>query len=429
MGLYLGIDLGTSGVRAVAIDEQGRAVGWAHTSLPAPIHAANGVRQAPALWWQAVQQVLHSLLRHIDAGRVLAIAVDGTSGTLLAIDEQGQPLADAIMYNDSSSQAQAAHIRQFAPADAIASSASSGLARCLRLQQEITTPIHRFVTQADWIRGQLSGHWQHSDEHNALKTGYDPLNRQWPEWIWQTGIQRQQLPEVYPPGTPVGQISQTRAREFGLTENCQVMTGTTDSNAALLATGALRLGDAVTSLGSTLVLKVISKVAIHAPQYGVYSHRLGNYWLVGGASNSGGAVLRKYFDNATLVSLSAQIDPERDSPLDYYPLPAPGERFPTNDPQLEPRLLPRPMSDVAFLHGLLQSIARIEQQGYELLRQLGAPYPCQVISAGGGANNPQWQAMRQRLLEVPVKKATQQEAAYGAAKLAFWGHTGEHPYG
>jgi hypothetical protein len=77
----------------------------------------------------------------------------------------------------------------------------------------------------------------------------------------------------------------------------------------------------------------------------------GDSWLVGGASNSGGAVLRQLFSDQQLTQLSAAIDPSQASPLDYYPLPAPGERFPVNDPLLAPRLEPRPEDDTQFLHG------------------------------------------------------------------------------
>lgn len=428
LSFFIGIDLGTSGVRAVAIDDKAHVVRWSHTSLPSPLQSEYGIRQNPSLWWDATQHVLQQLLSEVNGQQVRAIAVDGTSGTMLAIDQHGQPLSDAIMYNDGKSQSQAAKIKQFAPATAITNSASSGLARCLRLRDEIEGSIHRFVTQADWISGRLLGNWEHSDEHNTLKTGYDPASRSWPQWIWQTGIEPSQLPQVHAPGTAVGTINSSIAEQFGLATNCQIVTGSTDSNAALIAAGATQPGDAVTSLGSTLVVKVISEVPITAPEYGVYSHKLGNFWLAGGASNTGGAVLRQFFDNERLKKLSSQIDPDKTCDLDYYPLPTVGERFPVNDSNMTPRLSPRPESDVEFLHGMLQAMARIEKQGYELLHKLGTPYPKRVISAGGGANNPQWQQIRQNLLGTPVTKADQQEAAYGAAKLALYGINKDKPY-
>lgn len=93
----------------------------------------------------------------------------------------------------------------------------------------------------------------------------------------------------------------------------------------------------VTSLGSTLAVKLLSTSRVDDSRYGIYSHRLGDKWLVGGASNTGGAVLRQLFSNEQLQELSAQIDPSKPSPLDYYPLPKVGERFPEADPNKEPR--------------------------------------------------------------------------------------------
>jgi sugar (pentulose or hexulose) kinase len=197
-----------------------------------------------------------------------------------------------------------------------------------------------------------------------------------------------------------------------------VHAGTTDSIAAFLAAGVTRSGNAVTSLGSTLVLKLLSDTRVESTEHGVYSHWFGARWLAGGASNAGGAVLRQFFDDRQLAALSNKIDPAVASLLDYLPLPRTGERFPVNDPQLSPRLTPRPADDAEFLHGLLESLARIEARGYGLLAELGATSLRAVETAGGGAQNPVWAVIRQRLLGVPVKRAEHTEAAYGAARLA-----------
>ena len=142
-------------------------------------------------------------------------------------------------------------------------------------------------------------------------------------------------------------------------------------------------------------------------------------WLVGGASNTGGAVLRQFFTNAELENLSSQIDAEQESLLDYYPLVKAGDRFPINDPNLAPRLEPRPENPVEFLHGLLESIARIEALGYQLLNQFGATPLTRVYTAGGGAKNPAWQKIRQRHLQVSILRPMHTEAAYGTALLAM----------
>ncbi|GKF42860.1 hypothetical protein Tco_0126202, partial [Tanacetum coccineum] len=93
----------------------------------------------------------------------------------------------------------------------------------------------------------------------------------------------------------------------------------------------------VTSLGSTPAIKLLSTTRIEDARFGVYSHRLDDKLLVGGASNTGGAVLRQLFSDEQLENLSKQIDPMEPSLLDYYPLPTEGERFPIAYPKFVPR--------------------------------------------------------------------------------------------
>ena len=90
-------------------------------------------------------------------------------------------------------------------------------------------------------------------------------------------------------------------------------------------------------MGSTLAIKLLSTSRVEDARFGVYSHRLDDKWLVGGASNTGGAVLREIFTDEELVKLSEHINPTEPSPLDYYPLKTAGERFPVADPNMAPR--------------------------------------------------------------------------------------------
>jgi hypothetical protein len=226
---------------------------------------------------------------------------------------------------------------------------------------------------------------------------------------------------VVAPGTALGRVSPDASRITGLPDSTLVLAGTTDSTAAVVATGAHGTGEAITCLGSTLVLKIVGPAPVAAPDYGVYSHRFGDSWLIGGASNSGGAVLRQYFDDARIRQLSKALRPDLPTRLDYYPLPAPGERFPISDGALQPRLTPRPDEDERFLQGLLEGIAAIETAGYRRLEELGAPPPRRVLTTGGGAKNSEWTRIRERLLGVPVTTAEHQEAAYGSAILALHG--------
>ncbi|WP_092992279.1 FGGY-family carbohydrate kinase [Thiohalomonas denitrificans] len=415
---YIGIDLGTSGCRAVAIDQRGTVAGEARVDLPEPLRRGAAVEQDPMCWWQAVDEVVHALLKTISSEAVRAIAVDGTSGTVLLTDPEGRPCGAALMYNDNRAVEEANRIAHTAPAESAAHGTGSGLAKLLWLVAHTGEKATRVATQGDWIAARLTGTPGVSDENNVLKLGWDPVRDRWPKWLQALGISEQQLPEVVAPGAPLGRLKGSLATHWHLPEATWVMAGTTDSTAAIFATGAKRLGDGISSLGSTLVTKVIADRPIFAPEYGVYSQPLGDQWLVGGGSNSGGAVLKHFFTPSRMAELSERIDPEHTSGLDYYPLLQPGERFPVNDPDFAPRLAPRPANDALFLQGLLEGIAAIEAAAYQKLQQLGAPYPERIFSVGGGASNPVWEKIRGRLTGVPMVKPIHSEAAYGTALLA-----------
>lgn len=409
--MYLGLDFGTSGARSCVLDEAEAIALQDHVAYPDPEN------QTPLDWREALHMLLKRLPASI-AAELQAIAIAATSATVLLCDEELEPISPALLYFDGRARDAAGQLKKIAPPGHIVGSASSGLAKFLWLTRQIDLGnTGYFMHQADWLAALLTGTGGVSDYHNALKTGYDAERLCWPDWV--LGLPHAHLlPRVAAPGTTLAPISTSVARYFKLNPACQVHAGTTDSIAAFIAAGVHEPGAAVTSLGTTLVLKLLSTQRVEAAQYGVYSHRYGDLWLAGGASNAGGSVLRQFFGDEQLAELSLHIDPATDSPLDYYPLPRPGERFPVNDPTLQPLLSPRPSGDTQFLHGLLQGLVRIEVAGYNKLIELGASPLISVTTTGGGAKNQAWRKMRERLLGVPVAIARHSEAAFGAALLA-----------
>lgn len=406
--LYVGIDLGTSGARAVVIDNQEKLISSGKAAI-------DGNHRSPVNWRRAMESALDEALSAVRRQNVHALAVDGTSGTVLAVDHMGLPLADALMYNDPPSD-----INAEAKIAAVSGPGiTPGLPALLRAQSFLALRPARILHQADWLAFLFSGRFV-SDDNNALKTGYSSLGRTWPEWMAVLDLSNL-LPEVAEPGTIVGTITQDAANRFGLAPQTLVIAGTTDGCASFLASGASEPGDAVSVLGTTLTLKLLSDKRINAPEFGIYSHRLLGSWLAGGASNTGGAALLTHFSSDEISALSAKIDPAKPTGLNYYPLPKKGERFPINDPEFDPRLTPRPADPATFLHGLFEGIASIETQGYALLERLGAPALNSVRSMGGGAKNMQWTAIRARSLGVPLLNAVSEEAAYGTARLARLG--------
>lgn len=409
---FLGIDFGTSGARACVIDATGDVVAEDTRDFGALRDYETAGIWREALWDLAA--ALPAALR----SQLAAVAVDGTSGTVIACDETLAPRHPPLLYNDGRAVDEAARIARAAEPGHPATAVTSGLAKVLWLKQRLGGHgASLYLNQADWLGGLLSGRVGFSDYHNALKMGLDLDALAWPEWV-KFLVDIDSLPQPVAPGTVLGPLAHRRARYLGIASDCLVRAGTTDSIAAFLAAGVSENGDAVTSLGSTLVLKLLSDTRVESAAHGVYSHWFGTRWLAGGASNAGGAVLRQFFDDRTLAALSERIDPAIASPLDYLPLPRTGERFPVNDPTLAPHLTPRPADDAEFLHGLLESLARIEARGYALLAELGASPLRRVETAGGGAKNPAWTRIRARHLDVPVARAAHTEAAYGAALLA-----------
>ncbi|MGL5080925.1 MAG: FGGY-family carbohydrate kinase [Microcoleaceae cyanobacterium] len=429
MNFCIGFDFGTSGARAIVINAQHQ--------LQLEVQQPFVLESTADQWLSQWKTALFDLIAQIPAelrSQTRAIAINGTSGTVLLCDSEGNPLGLPMLYNDGRGASVMEQLRRIAPQNHPVLSATSSLAKVLWWQQQWNSnsgglaatrsnTLIYLLHQADWLGFLLHGKVGVTDYHNALKLGYDVVNLRYPHWLVQ-GIHRSspafvpQLPQVLAPGTPVGLVTSDIANRFQFPQTCQVCAGTTDSIAAFLASGATTPGDAVTSLGSTLVIKLLSRTPVNSAEYGIYSHRLGNLWLTGGASNTGGAVLRQFFTDAELSNLSQEINPRQSTGLDYYPLLQPGDRFPINDPNLPPRMEPRPESSAKFLQGLLEGMARIEAQGYQRLQELGATPLTRVYTAGGGAKNLAWTTIRAHHLKVPLLNPVQTQAAYGTAVLA-----------
>jgi hypothetical protein len=417
--LYLGIDVGTSSCRIVAVDGEGQIVAQAGAPIPLPLKSETQITQDPQLWWKAVGASLNQLLKQIDPNRVTALSVDGTSGTLLLTDAKGVPTIPALMYNDARAVAEAEQIRGLAPAESGAHGASSSLAKLLWLAAKgMDKKAAHALHPADWISGMFTGQFGHSDYNNCLKLGFDVQALNWPAWMQGLGLRNEILPTVHRPGEELGTLSAEMAKTFGLPTTVKIIAGTTDGVASFLAAGASQPGHAVTALGSSLVLKLLSDKPVFEPEHGVYSHRLGNLWLTGGASNAGGAVLLQYFKLEQIREMSKAINPEQFTGLEYYPLPGIGERFPINDPGMLPVLEPLPGDSQTFFQGMLEGIAGIEAHGYQLLRKLGAPQVTEIRTTGGGAQNAAWTRIRERVIGVPFKPARSELSATGTAWLA-----------
>ena len=409
--LALGVDLGTSGLRLSLLSPSGQRLETLGGSYPLPFEEPQG-------WRLALEELLLTVPPERRAA-IGAVALAGTSGTLLLCNRQGRPHGPALPYHQACPE-QAERAKVMADEHPSAASASGSLARALTLLDGAGPPPEggwRLRHQADWLMGWLLNDWRWGEEGNNLRLGWD-LQRQ--SWAGTIASQpwAEALPAIVPSGRTVGVVAPGVASRLGLPEDCRVVAGSTDANAAVLAVAPAE-ADGVTVLGSTLVLKRFSARPIQAA--GISCHRLAGRWLIGGASNAGGAVLRRFFADRQLADLSRQIDLSRPSGLTLRPLISRGERFPIDDPTLEPVLEPRPVSDALYLQALLESLSAIEAAGWQRLQELGVPAPERILSIGGGARNPVWRRLREQTLAIPVRNCPEAEPALGMALLALDG--------
>ena len=309
----LGLDVGTQGARALVCDGEGNVLAQAAEDFESPKYIdlipPGHAEQDPADWWNAASACLRRVtdeLRH--AGQspqaIKAIAVDSTSGTIVPLDKSGRPLRPAIMYNDTRAVAEADECNSAGNAltDKLGYKFASSFALpkilwLKRNEPQIFEQTACFSHAADYIVSRLTGNFRISDTSNALKTGYDPIDRRWPEFISSAlGFPTHMLPQVIGPGLTIGKVSERCAQETGLAPGTPVVAGVTDGTAGFLASGAVKVGDWNSTIGTTLVLRGVSTKLVKDPQGRIYchAHPQGN-WLPGGASNVGAECLAKLF--------------------------------------------------------------------------------------------------------------------------------------
>ena len=432
MDVVIGVDLGTQGARAIAVDRTGVQVASAREALPsaAVVAAApgEGHEQNPEHWWRAVSACLRGLTGSLTPGSsVSGVAVDSTSGTILPVNDDGEPLGPALMYNDARARDLVPKVRE-AGADVEARlgfifDASFALPKILWLARErpaVFARARRFVHAADFIVGRLTGDYGMSDWSNALKTGYDLLEGRWPAFIQRDlGIPLEKLPRVAAPGTLIGRVHAQGAASTGLPEGTPVLAGATDGTAAQIASGAVGPGAWNSTLGTTLVIKGITKGLVIDPAGRIYSHRHPEgWWMPGGASNTGAEWVEREFPGADLQDLGARAAGRVPSSIVRYPLVRRGERFPFRNPDAEGFALGSPSDSLDAFAAGLEGVALLERLAYETLIEMGAPVGELIHVTGGASRSDVWLRIRASALGRTLLRPVISETAMGAALLA-----------
>ncbi|WP_228010640.1 FGGY-family carbohydrate kinase [Nonomuraea phyllanthi] len=432
MSVWIGIDLGTQSVRALAVTGDGEVLGSASRPLTS---RRDGPRheQDPEQWWRELAAATREALRDVPPALVAGVAVDATSGTILLADAGGRALTPALMYDDRRASADRVNEAGAAVWDRLGyrrMQPNWGLPKLLWLLKDAPAGA-RLAHQSDFVNRRLVGHDVATDLSNALKTGVDLIEERWPSEVMDAlGVPPEALPGVVRPGTRLGVVCAAAAEETGVPAGTPVIAGTTDGCAAQLGAGALRAGSWNSVLGTTLVLKGVTEELIHDPLGVVYSHRAPDgSWLPGGASSTGAGTLTRDLPGRDLDALSARAEARYAGhlpgagaghlpPAVTYPLVSRGERFPFAAPEAESFTLGDPADDVERYAAILLGAAFVERLCFDYLDLLGAPVDGEIVLTGGATRSAYWTRLRADVLGRPVTLRENAEPALGMAVLA-----------
>ena len=399
-----GLDFGTSGARISIINSKRDLI--FSDSVSYKYQFAN-----PRSWIISCEELLDNLPHEIKIDLV-KLSISGTSGTLTACNSKGSPIGEAIPYYQICNGHNIV-INSITHGEDHLQTPYSSLAKALKLIDKYGQNIF-LRHQSDWVTGWLMKDWTYGEEGNNIKLGWDLIKESWPKSYLNTSWHKC-LPLIVKSGIPIGKIDSSLSKRFKLNNKLQIISGTTDSNAAFLAAG-LNKNEGLTVLGTTIVLK--KNINNPIKEKGVTIHRVGGDWICGGASNAGCGILSKFFSDADIRELSRQINTSKKTSINLLPLNSKGERFPVNNPYLEPILNPRPVSDSLYLHALFEGLAQIELKGWEKLQQITGSLPEKIVTIGGGSRNPQWRAIREKIINIPIVSSNK-TTSFGTALLAI----------
>jgi xylulokinase len=446
----LGIDLGTSSVKALLIDVGGRVVGMGAAEYPIHHPQPDHAEQSPDEWWAATIAAVHQAVGAEDAARIAAIGISGQMhGTVLLSALDGspelQPLHPAVIWPDQRSRVQVQEITQLVGAERLIELTGSPLATgfmaaTLRwFQQERPSLWARAQTALlpkDYLRWRMTGQLTADPSDAAGSLLLDREQRVWSnELLSALHISPSLLPSIQPSASIAGLLTDAAGQALRLAPGTPVVTGAADTACALLGAGATTSDALVINLstGGQLVLPTRRPIAdrdgrIHTfcSAFEPDDHHPGWYHM--GATLSAGMSLRWLRDNVfgwsgpdayeRITALAAQVEPGA-AGLVFLPYLV-GERTPHMDSNARGCFagLRLQHSQAHLARAVLEGVAFACFDAYGALLDV-ADAPQRIILAGGGARSPLWQHIFADVFGAPVQRLlTAEQSARGAALLA-----------
>lgn len=441
---FLGIDVGTGGTRAVAIDERGlvRAAAsgeHAHFRSPQPGWA----EQDPRDWWRAAGDAVRSVLSAgISAESIAAVGFSGQMHGAVLLDERGEVLRPAIIWCDQRTAAQCRHITEKIGArrliELTANPALTGftLPKLLWIREhepEVWARVRTLLLPKDYVRFRLTGE-RAMDVADASGTLlFDVVHRRWSaEVASATAIDERLLPPVFESPEIAGAVSSEGARATGLREGTRVVAGAGDQAAGAVGLGVVRPGAVSATIGTSgVVFAATDRPALDPPgRVHTFCHAVPGRWHVMGVTQGAGLSLRWFRDQfgagredgrdayERLCSEAATV-PAGAAGLLWAPY-LMGERTPHLDPDARAALVGLTASHTRahVLRAILEGVAFSLRDTLTIFEEMRVPVES-IRLGGGGARSPVWRQIQAEIYGQPVEVAAAEEgAAYGAALLA-----------
>lgn len=438
--LLLGIDVSTTGAKALLIDRNGQVVSSATTPLSLSTPRPLWSEQDPREWWAGTAKSIQEALAQAgaDGAAVAAIGLTGQMHGLVLLDEQGEVLRPAILWNDQRTGPQCDTIRarlgrqrliQITGNDALTGFTAPKVLWVQENEPEVYARARHILLPKDYVRFRLTGGYAMDKADGAGTILFDLKTRTWsPEVLEALGIPPEWLPPTYEGSEVTGAISPEAARETGLAEGTPVVGGGGDQAAQAVGVGAVQPGIIALTLGTSGVVFATTEAPLIEPEGRLHAfcHAVPNRWHFMGVMLSAAGSLQWYRDTlAPDKDFDALVGEAEDAPpgsegLLFLPY-LTGERTPYPDPlargawvgltvrHTRPHLTRAVLEGVAF--GIKDSFTLIQQAGLGEIRQ--------VRISGGGAKSPVWRQIMADVLGVELATVnTTEGAAYGAALLA-----------